>query len=368
MHTVSFLVPALLVLLFVPPLRWLAPALELVDLPDARKRHAGPVPLVGGLAMFAALALASVMLHLHEPMPRGFIVGATGIMLLGLADDRRALPVAPRVLVQLLAIWLALETSGNVLPDLGRLVGPNVVALGALALPVTMFVHLGVMNAVNLSDGADGLAGGLALGALFWFVVVFVLLGGDGPLAASSLDTIRMLLAVAGAVSGFLYFNMRAPWRARATVFMGDAGSLLLGFVLGWFGIRAASEIGAHGLAPVCALWILIVPVIDTVACMLRRVLQGHSPARPDRQHVHHLLQAYGLSPARAVAVLVAVNMLGGMIGVMGLYWRWPDYWMFAAFVACFAAYVIGAMLSWSHMQVRRPTTAAASGVVQSSF
>lgn len=360
MRALSFFLPFVVVLVFVPALRLLAPDLGLLDRPNARKHHEGAVPLVGGIAMFAAFIMASLTLGLLTEMPWGFFLGAAIVMILGMADDRHSLGSTLRFLVQALAVWLAITTSGNLITDLGELVGPWWIPLGMLSVPFTVFGYMGVINAVNLSDGADGMAGGIALTALAWFIVVFTLLREDGAWVAGSVDYVRVLLAMCGAVLGFLAYNLRTPWRKRASVFMGDAGSLFLGFVLGWFAIWSASQMGARDLYPVSTLWILIVPIFDTVSCMLRRVLQGRSPMSPDRQHAHHLLQAWGLSHGKAVAALIAVNALGGLVGVVGWRLRWPEYAMFGSIAACFVVYLAVSLRTWMRAPV--PATARAAG------
>jgi len=354
MRMLSFLLPLVVVLLFVPALRKVAPLVGLVDYPDSRKQHFAPTPVVGGIAMFLAFLLSSLTLGLLEQMPWGFFLGAAMVLALGMYDDIRPLGSKVRFVVQAGAALLAVASSGNLLTDLGQLIGPWTIALGVVALPFTVFGFVGIINAVNLTDGADGLAGGVAATALLWFGVVFALLRGDGAWPAGSVDYVQVMLALGGAVVGFLAYNLRTPLRKRASVFMGDAGSLFLGFVLGWFAIWAASQMGAHDLPAVAALWILVVPLFDTVACMLRRVLQGRSPMSPDRQHAHHMLQTMGLSHGQSVAVLIALNAIGGLIGVAG--WRLgvPDYWMFASLAVLFVAHLSMVLKTWGFAPARR--------------
>ena len=128
-------------------------------------------------------------------------------------------------------------------------------------------------------------------------------------------DARPIVITLIGAIGGFLLYNLRTPWRARASVFLGDAGSLFLGFVLAWFAIFACSQLGERSLSPVSALWMLIVPLFDTVGCIVRRKLQGRSPMKSDRRHLHHLLQRCGLTAGQTVAILITINAAGGAIG-----------------------------------------------------
>lgn len=356
MEMLSVFMPIVGTLVFVPLLATYATKFHLVDLPDVRKRHFEAVPLVGGLAMFAAFLTTCGVGGTFADIHPAFFVGAAMMLTIGAADDRWNLPALPRFAMQALAIWLAVSLSGNVLSDLGQLVSPQMLALGAFAAPFTVFGILGVVNAVNLIDGADGLAGGIAFTALAWFFAAVALLQTDGAVPVRFSDPSNILLALMGAVLGFLCLNMRTPLRARAGVFMGDGGSLFIGFVLGWFAVATTSQFHPDHLSPVSALWILIVPLFDTVACMSRRILSGRSPMRPDRKHVHHLLEACGLSTGQAVSVLIVINALGGLVGVIG--WRCgvPEYVLFAAIAGCFVAYVVVSTVAWNRIQKTAPT------------
>src|SRR5690606_8015318 len=190
-----------------------------------------------------------------------------------------------------------------------------------------IFGVCGVVNALNMSDGADGLAGGLAFVATGWFALALAFVAGSHPEAAALLP---VACALAGALAGFLLMNLRTPWRAKAAIFMGDGGSMMLGFILGWLAVRTTSAFGEAGPAPVVALWILAVPLADTISCMLRRIASGATPMSPDHRHLHHLLPAMGLSIRRSVAIILAAAALLGGLGILG--WRlgvadWAMFW-----------------------------------------
>lgn len=345
----ALLVSFALVIVLVPILRALAPRLGLIDEPTARKRHLGAIPLVGGIAIFFAFSATLLIFGLGDKAPVAFYAGAALVLILGLADDRRPLRSGRRFVLQAVILLAALVAGGNVLTNLGELVGPGSIGLGVLAIPFTVFGVLGVVNAMNLADGLDGLAGGLALTSLAAFALYFA----DG-------STSRLiLLALMGAVAGFLVFNFRTPWRARASIFLGDAGSLMLGFVLGWFAVLACASNGSDAamkpLSPVSALWILIVPLFDTLGCIARRKLHGRSPMKSDRQHLHHLLQRAGLTVGQTTAVLVLTNAAGAAIGLAAWRYQVPDYLMFAAVVALFCVYLAVLLRAWRFIDRRAP-------------
>jgi len=328
-------------------LRRMAPRVGLLDHPTHRKRHDGAVPLVGGLAMFTAFLLTCLAVGGFATAPWPFLVAAGIFVLMGSLDDRTPMSSRLRLVLQALVLGMVTIGGANVLDDLGPLLGPWPIALGLLAVPFTVFGLLGVLNALNFVDGADGLAGGIAFTALASFAAFAMLVDAGEEVAGRAASLAAMLSVLVGAVAGFLAFNLRTPWRRRASVFMGDAGSLFLGFSIGWVAIYACSQFGTSSLSPVTALWILMVPLFDTVSCMVRRRLNGRSPLRADRQHVHHLLQRAGLSPARAVAVLILVNAAGGVIGVTGWVLGVPDYLMFYALIALFAGWVVVSLRMW---------------------
>jgi len=352
----SPLVVALVVsLITVPLLIRLARHVGLVDLPDARKQHAGAIPLVGGVAVFFAACISLALAGVWREVPVGFVVAAAVILLIGLMDDARDLGPVIRFGVQAAVVWFAVWSAGHLLPDLGRLTGQEVIPLNTWSTALTVVGILGVVNALNLVDGADGLAGGVAATALFWLILVFALIVGEGthPVGGYALP---VLSAVFGGVLGFLYYNLRRRARRRASVFLGDAGSLLLGFVLGWFVVGATLRPGTGDLPPAAALWLLWVPLFDTVGVMLRRLMAGRSPMRPDREHLHHLFQDLGYTPRQTVNRLIVLNFLGGALGVAG--WRLgvPEVALFALFLFCFLCYVLLCMWVWRKLKAPPPS------------
>jgi UDP-GlcNAc:undecaprenyl-phosphate GlcNAc-1-phosphate transferase len=179
-----------------------------------------------------------------------------------------------------------------------------------VAWPLALFFVAGMINVVNMFDGVDGLAGGCAFIAFLWLAAAAI---GNTP------EVLQVSLLFAAVLAGFLVFNLRHPWRRRATIFMGDAGSMMLGAALAWCGVKLAG-IGSGTVPPVVVLWILALPIIDGTSVVIRRLLQGVNPMRADHRHLHHLLQAAGLSVTASVAVLLLAGLTLGGIGVVG--WR----------------------------------------------
>lgn len=326
--------------------RWCAPLAQrigLVDRPGGHRNHRGAVPLVGGIAMFCGFMFGVLLLDYPLSPYRPLFAGAALLVIIGVLDDFHELRPLTRFVAQTVAALLMALWGGVWLQDLGALTGPQTLTLGLWALPLTVFATVGGINAFNMIDGADGLAGGLALIAIMLLALAALITGGaDLPL----------LLLLAAVTTGFLVFNLRYPGHPRSSVFMGDAGSLFLGFTLVWF-LVAHSQGDGRSIAPVSALWLIALPLCDTVCIMGRRLLRGRSPFLADRGHLHHLLPALGLSGAASVALLLALSALLGAIGLLAPRWGVPEHGLFFAFVGLFIGHCIAMALGWRRAGAR---------------
>lgn len=333
----------ILTVLATPALIWVAHNYGLLDHPDERKQHDVAIPLVGGLAMFFAIAISATWFLSDTNIFWGLMVGLSVIVAVGFLDDRFELSVRVRFLGQAIAALIMAVYASAQLTSLGDLLGFGTVAVGAFALPFTVFAMVGVANALNLSDGMDGLAGGLALiSAAFVAVAAYV---------AGRENTLIALLILGGALIGFLAFNMRFPWQRRARVFMGDSGSLMLGFILAWAVIRV-THAEKNPLPPAAALWFFAIPLWDTVSLMARRMLKGKSPFHPGRDHLHHILLRVGYRDCQVVRFIHLVAVACGLVGFLG--WRWgvPDAVMFYGFLGVFGLYFYGVKHAWKLMRL----------------
>lgn len=188
-----------------------------------------------------------------------------------------------------------------------------------------------MINAVNMSDGLDGLAGGKAMITLLLLCVVATAAGRQEALMFKQVLIVALL--------AFLFINYRFLKRRPALAYLGDAGSTLIGFLLVWLLIDTTQGEDAM-MAPVIALWLMAVPLMDTVALMVRRPLRGRSPFSPGRDHLHHLLLARGLDRHFTVALLYVLGLALGGVGLLGHFLQVLDSAMFFAFLALFALYL----------------------------
>jgi UDP-GlcNAc:undecaprenyl-phosphate GlcNAc-1-phosphate transferase len=295
----------------VPLARVLARRVGLVDRPDGRRKlHPRATPVAGGLAILAAALtvllpglLSSWATDLMGPPAhemRGLLLGAVVICLVGVADDARGLRGRHKLLGQLVAVGVVLAHGLRV--DAVRVFAWQI-ELGGLAVPFTLFWLLGAINSLNLLDGMDGLLGSVGV------LVCLATAGMAGMLDHWTEACVAVVLA--GALVGFLRYNL-----PPASIFLGDAGSMLIGLVIGTLAIRSSLK-GPATVALAAPTALLIIPILDTTAAILRRKLTGRSIYSTDRGHLHHCLLRHGLS--RGAALLIVSSLcLVAVLGALG--------------------------------------------------
>jgi UDP-GlcNAc:undecaprenyl-phosphate GlcNAc-1-phosphate transferase len=323
-----------------------------IDRPSVRKVHEGEIPLVGGWAIFAAMLLTQLMGSMDDMAPSGYWTGAVLLFMVALVDDRYPIRARYRFAVQFVAAVAGVSMGGQELKDLGDLLGTGRLDAWWLVVPVSILGTIAVINAVNFSDGADGLCGGLACTSVFWLVAAIgsaaaSASAADHPAQAHAGGLLPLACAALGALLAFLFFNMRAPWRGKAVIFLGDSGSMLLGFTLAWLAIQATTAQGPYSVPPVVCLWIMAVPLADAASCIVRRIMAGVTPMTPDLRHLHHLVRRSGMSVGRSVVSIVTGSFVCGLVGVGGWTLGIEDQWMFAGFLASLLGFVAWTNLAW---------------------
>ncbi|MFN7183299.1 MAG: MraY family glycosyltransferase [Thermomonas haemolytica] len=296
---VAFALTAALLWLLQP----LARRLNLLDHPAGRKAHAVPTPVTGGIAIFIACTVLFLWSDSTSRAAYSFLVASALLIVLGVIDDLRDLRWYWRILGQTAATLIIIYWGGVRVEYIGPVFGMSPTALGWLSVPFTIFATLGVINAMNMIDGADGLCGLLGLAALAMLTTAAIYSG--NTLLAERLSVL------VGALAGFLLWNMRLPWRPRAKVFLGNAGSAMLGLVIAWVSFRL-TQTPAHPVIPVLALWMLPIPVMDCLVLIVRRLQEGRSPFSAGRDHIHHIMQDAGFGPTRAAVHLTWFSLLCG--------------------------------------------------------
>jgi UDP-GlcNAc:undecaprenyl-phosphate GlcNAc-1-phosphate transferase len=278
---------------WLPLLAKVAAKWGIVDQPGGRKVHSAPIPRVGGLAMAIGVFVAALIAIDLQVQDRWFLGAAAVLVAFGALDDRFDLDYRVKLIGQLLTV--AIVVIGGDVHIRAITLDDRVMLPGWVSVPLTIFFLVGITNAVNLADGLDGLAGGTTFLCL---CAVALLLSSLGDQNAGT----ALCLAFAGAVLGFLRFNTYP-----ASVFMGDAGSQLLGFTIGVLSIRATQSFASEFSAAIPIL-LLAIPILDTLSVMAQRIGEGRSPFSADKNHIHHKLLALGFGHHEAVMVIYSMQ------------------------------------------------------------
>jgi UDP-GlcNAc:undecaprenyl-phosphate GlcNAc-1-phosphate transferase len=289
-----------------PQMRRVGFAVGAVDRPGHRKVHARDVSRLGGVAVWGAFAAVTAMAAALGVLDPRFFArvrvgwgpiagGALLLALVGLVDDVRGLRARTKLLAQLIAACLVVA-GGCVIREATNPITGAAIPLGPLAVPLTLLWVVGVTNALNLIDGLDGLAAGVGLIITGTLCVISITVG--------RADVALLTGILAGALVGFLYFNFNP-----ATIFLGDSGSLFLGYALAVLSLEAAHK-GTTAVLVLAPMLALGLPLMDTTLTVVRRLLVSTSIMTPDRDHIHHRLIALGLSHRRAVLVLYLACLL----------------------------------------------------------
>jgi UDP-GlcNAc:undecaprenyl-phosphate GlcNAc-1-phosphate transferase len=292
LYVMPFLLAMVVTMAWLPIFRRFASRWGIVDQPGARKVHLIAIPRIGGLAMVIGVLVAALIVIPLEPDDRWFLVAAGVLAAFGAADDRFDLDYRIKLLGQIIAI-LIVALAGHA-QILSITLDDRVILPMWVSIPLTVLFLVGITNAINLADGLDGLAGG----------TTFLCLAALAMLAHSSGQpvTAALSLTFAGAILGFLRFNTYP-----ASVFMGDAGSQLLGFAVGVLSLRATQS-GTSALSAATPILLLALPILDTLSVMVQRVSEGRSPFSADKNHIHHKLLALGFDHHEAVMVIYAIQ------------------------------------------------------------
>jgi len=352
---IGFAITGLFIWQFIP----LAVRLGLVDKPGGHKTHQGLIPVIGGLAMFAGIIASLAFFNLPLQQLGPILFAGLLVLAVGTIDDKFFLSSLVRFVTQIGAALIIVTGDKALLIDLGHLVSTDTLYLGSWAIPLTVFATVGVINAVNMTDGLDGLAGGLCIVTLSAITILISM----NTLAANYFIIPIIFISV---LSAFLMFNLRTPWLKRAKIFMGNGGSMLLGVLLAWLLIKF-SQGTARSFDPTIALWIFAIPLLDTVTIMLRRLLKGKSPFAPDREHLHHLFLKLGFSVGQSVAWVLGIASILTIVGILSFYFKIPEHIMFFSFLTMFIFYFWSMDKSWKLIAMQETRVKAVTGGTDNS-
>ena len=272
-----------------------------IDKPDARKVHHGAIPRLGGLAIFLGY-MGSVLFNVpHDHQIFGLLLGSIILVIVGIWDDVKQIEAKTKLMGQIIAA--AVLVAYGIRVDFIELPLVGMVYLKYWSVPLTIFWIVGFTNIVNLIDGLDGLAAGISFIACIALGVMTIQLG--------QTELACVALALAGATVGFLRYNFNP-----AKIFMGDTGSMLLGYTLAAISVMGTLKTAA-AIALVVPAIVLGLPILDTLFAIVRRKISGQPIFKPDKGHVHHRLLAHGLTQKQAVLMMYAVTALLGGVSVI---------------------------------------------------
>jgi len=279
-----------------------------MDVPgEARRVHDHPIPRMGGLAIFLGFLLSVLLFADINRQLQGILLGCVIIVATGAVDDVISLNAWVKLVLQILAAVVAVlhGVEIEVVANPAIWSSSEYLVLGSFAIPITILWIVGITNSVNLIDGLDGLAVGVStISSLTMLVIALVV-------PNSSVTVILVLAALVGSCIGFMPYNLNP-----AKIFMGDTGSLLLGYVLATMSVLGLFKFYAV-VSFAVPLLAIAVPLFDTIFAFCRRLLKGQSPMHPDRGHFHHRLIDMGLTQKQAVAVLYSISAILGLAAVV---------------------------------------------------
>lgn len=272
-----------------------------VDRPNYRKVHASVMPRIGGLAIFGAFLIGYAVFLPKDEHAVGILIGAVIIIVMGFLDDMLEITAKAKLAGQLAAalvvvIWGGLQIEVVNLPFIGEF------DFGYLSIPITIIWIIGITNAINLIDGLDGLAAGVSTIALITIAVMAMIMGNVFVVATASI--------LAASSLGFLFYNFHP-----AKIFMGDTGSLFLGFMISVLALLGFKNVAVVSL--IIPIIILGIPISDTFFAIVRRIRTKQPIMAPDKSHLHHCLLRSGFSHRQTVLVIYGLAILFGVAAVL---------------------------------------------------
>lgn len=306
-------------------------SIGLVDYPDHRKQHRQPTITTGGLSIYVTLLASSMLLLPKEPIIWIYFACSSMLIILGLIDDREDLPAIQRLLAQTVIALLMCVHGEIYIQQLGSLLGSDVFLPTVLGYLLTIIAVIAAINAFNMIDGIDGLLGSTAL---IIFIALATLFGLSGDTA-----NLKFSLVIAVSIIPYLWANlqMRPVWMQK--IFMGDTGSMLIGFTVIWLLIQG-SQGEQRSFSVVTALWLICFPLMDMARVMIIRKLQGKSVLKADRSHLHHLLPENLLTGPGSLTIINVFSLGAAVLGIILELMGVSDTINLALFMAAFGCYL----------------------------
>lgn len=320
----SFLV--FLTLLFV--LKFFSKKLNLIDKPNYRKKHIGNIPLIGGLIIYLNILIFSFFFDISNHMNTVLLTSII-LILLGALDDAIELGVTFRLITQLICCLIVIG-SGLEIKNIGNYVFLQNIEMGIISVLFTVFCVIGLTNSFNFIDGVDGLSSGLALIAILSVIIISYL---ENTL--SYLIDLDYLILLSLTIIYFMFFNITK----FSKIFLGDSGSMFLGFFISWILIMT-SQNENQIIHPILTIWCVALPVFDITSVVIRRSLRKINPFKPDRRHIHHIFIEMGFGNFTTTSLILTLSIILNFFGILIFYLSGPFMALFS-FLVLLILYVI---------------------------
>ena len=287
-------IPFVFVALIIPIIKKIANHIGAMDIPNERKIHKEPMPRLGGLGIYSGFLLGYMIFGEQTPVMNSILIGSFVLLIVGIIDDIKPLKASQKIIGQLIACLIVVLYGNLLLRDVSFF--GLYMEFGLLSYPITILFMLGCINCLNLIDGLDGLAGGISC---IFFLTIGIIAYFQGRIGLSVVLTFIMF----GSTLGFLIHNFHP-----AKIFMGDSGSMFLGFIISVITLLGFKTIISTSIIiPLC---ILIVPILDTLCAIIRRKLKGESIVTADKSHFHHQLLRRNYSVSVTVIIIYIITIL----------------------------------------------------------
>ena len=307
-------------IVLIPILKEIALKFNILDIPNQRKIHEFPIPRIGGIAMATGAFIPVLFWVPMKPYLISIIIGSGIVVIAGMVDDIRKLGFKTKFAAQILAALIVILYGNIKIVDLGFFFPDGFILPDLASIPLTIFIIVGVTNAINLSDGLDGLAGGISLLSLICIGYLSYILKIHPFIVISA--------ALIGSIFGFLRYNT-----FPATIFMGDAGSQLLGFIAICMSLTLTQK--SRHLSPFLIFLIMGFPLIDTFSVVAQRIMSGKSPFVADKNHLHHKLMDLGLYHSESVILVYVIHAI--FICLAFIFRFYPDWFILTIYLTLFS-------------------------------
>ena len=323
----TFLLATIATILLIPIFINLACKLNFFDFPNSRKIHCEPIPRIGGIAMAMGALIPVLLWTPFDSFVKSVVIGSGVLVIFGLVDDIKDISFKAKFLGQIIAALIVILYGGLKIKSLGMFTPSGFLLPDWLSIILTVIIIVAVVNAINLSDGLDGLAGGITL-------LTFLCIGYLSYL--NKLQAFEIIsVAMVGAIFGLLRYNTHP-----AIIFMGDAGSQLLGFVAITLSLALTRK--SNQISLILVLLIMGIPVIDTLFVMVQRIFKGRSPFSADKSHLHYKIMGLGFYHSESVLILY---FLQAILVCLGFIFRHEPAWFLLLLYAVFSGGLLAAIL-----------------------